>query len=265
MAITSWDHAVAAVAGSQKFALSKASVANTTAGGITSLLRASGVPVVAAIPGVWANPTKSDAAYPSFADASGAASPYLVGVDVQMATAGTVIWFDRLGHMGGLNGTLNTAQTVNGAIPANRGAAVDGSDVEWWLEWYTDTGSTGVNATVTYTNQADASGRTCVVALAATMRAGRMLPIIPTTAGDLIKSVQSVTLSATTGTAGSFGVTLTRRLAASSVAITNQISMQDAVQMKFPALTNSSAVFPAVLCSTTSTGLIQGTISIGSA
>lgn len=265
MTITSWDLAIAAMAGSRKFSYLKASVANAAAGQVMSLLRATGTPAAPAIPGAWANPTNADAGYLPFTDAVGPAEPYLIGLDMQLATAGTLLWFDRLGHMGGLNGTLTTAQTVNGVIPAGRGAAVDGSDVEWWLEWYTDTGATSVTATVTYTNQADVGSRTVAITLAATTRAARMMPIVPTTAGDVIKSIQSVTLSATTGAAGSFGVTLTRRLAATPVAVTSLITVQDPVQLKFPLLTNSSAIFAAVLCSTTSTGLVQGTVSIGAA
>ena len=184
---------------------------------------------------------------------------------MQMATAGSFLLFDRLGHNGGLSGTVTTAQTVNGTIPASRNAATDGSDVEWWLEWYTDTGSTAVTATVTYTNQSDVGSRTCTVSLAATMRAGRMLPIQPTTAGDMIKSIQSVTLSATTGTAGSFGVTLTKRYAHAPVAVTNLVNTQGPFQTRIPEVPNDAALFGAVLCSTTSTGLVQGLIVLGQA
>jgi len=105
---------------------------------------------------------------------------------------------DRLAHMGGLNGTLTTAQTVGvdvsvSALDSRRGDS-SYSDVQWWLEWYTATGSTAVTATVSYTNAAGVSGKTTTVYIAASLAASRMLPIIGS-GGEFIKSIQSVTLS----------------------------------------------------------------------
>jgi hypothetical protein len=77
-----------------------------------------------------------------------------------------------------------------------------------WLEWYTATGSTGVTATISYTNQAGTAGQTTTVSVGASQPANSCL-FAPLAAGDTgVQSVQSVLLSATTGTAGNFGVTL---------------------------------------------------------
>jgi hypothetical protein len=263
MAITSLSDLSAAVAAQVQYSISKASISNALAGGMTSLFRATGQPTQPSIPGAWATPVDSDTGYFTFTNPTNPVETYLTGIGLQMANAGSFMLFDRCGHMGGLSGTNTGAQTVSGSIPASRGLLSDGSDAQWWLEWYTDTGATGVNATITYTNQSDVGSRTCVVALAATMRAGRMLPILPTTAGDVIKSIQSVTLSATTGTAGSFGVTLTRQIANVPTAVTNQISRLGPLDLGFPRIYNDAALFGAVLCSTTSTGLVQGFLRLG--
>jgi hypothetical protein len=128
-------------------------------------------------------------------------------------------------HMGGLSGTVTTAQTVNLDLNANlatdnldeRKGDANFSDVQWWLEWYTDTGSTAVTATVGVTYNDGTSGNLSAISLAATRRASLMVPLNPLVhpcgggRQDSFKATWTgVTLSATTGTAGSFGVTATR-------------------------------------------------------
>ncbi len=263
MSISNSSDVAAALEGATRYSFVKASLANAVAGQQFSLFRATGIPIQPSIPGTsWATPVDSDTGFLTFTNPTAPAEEYLLAVDLTFATVGTIVLFDRLGHMGGLSGTVTTAQTVSGSIPASRGANADGSNVDWWLEWYSDTGGTGVNATVTYTNQNDVGSRTVVIALAATTRAGRMMQIIPTTAGDIIKSIQSVTLSATTGAAGNFGVTLTRRLGSVGTALAHINATKGPYDLPFVVIPNDAAIFGAVICSTTSTGLIQGTISL---
>lgn len=262
MAITTRDGLVAAMAAAERDVLFKASLANAAAGQLFSLWRATGLPDLGAIPTTAANPINTTTGALPFTN-PGSGNCYLGKFDLQMANVGTVILYDRLGHMGGLSGTVvtPTAQTVNLSIPASREAAVDGSDVEWFLEWYTDTGGTGVNAVVTYTDQTDTGGRTVTVALAATSRAGRLYPI-PPNAGQNIKSIQSVTLSATTGAAGNFGVTVAKRVCQSAVAVTNLSVEKDAFQLGIPRIPNNACLWMAMLCSTTTTGVVNGRVDV---
>jgi hypothetical protein len=129
---------------------------------------------------------------------------YLLGSNVANYTLHVV---DRVIHSGGLNGTVITAQAVNTpALPARAPAA----SVEWFLEFYTSTGATGTTATmaVTYT---DATTANLTAAVAANQAARTQVAIMPTV-GKIIASVQSVTLTATTGTTGNFGITAQRRV-----------------------------------------------------
>ena len=143
----------------------------------------------------------------------------MAGINTTVASA-TYQIHDRLAHMGGLSGTVftPTSQTVNVTVDvgtsnmiARRGAA-DFSDVMWWAEWYQDTGAVIVdfNFAVTYD---DNSTDTIVVNVLNSTRTGRLIPILSNVAGRYIKSVQSVTLSASTTVTGNFGVTATRQLA----------------------------------------------------
>jgi len=85
-------------------------------------------------------------------------------------------------HMGGLSGTLTTPQTVGIDLSANLAAsnlaarlgAANYSNVIWWLEWFTDTGATGVNCTVNVTYNDAVSANLTVLALPATTRAKRL-------------------------------------------------------------------------------------------
>jgi hypothetical protein len=264
MAITTRDGLVAALASAEREVLYKASIANAVANTWHSLWRATGQPAQGGTPAAAATCTNATTGAVPFTT-PGSGNSYVLGWDLQLANVGSCVLYDRLAHMGGLSGTVftPTAQTVNVTIPASRDAAVDGSDVEWFLEWYSDTGGTGVNATVTYTDQLDATGNTVVVALVATTRAGRLYPI-PPPAGKFIKSIQSVTLSATTGTAGNFGVTVAKRVASVPVAVTNQIATRDAFQIGIPKVPTNACLWIAMFCSTTSTGVVNGQVVVGS-
>lgn len=123
-----------------------------------------------------------------------------------IASGGVVALVDRLSHMGGLSGTGAGAQTVNTAALTRSTAGADFAAVEI----YTDIGATGSTYTCSYTSDVGA-GKTSPVATiggAGFLTAKTML-IMPLAAGDtLVKSVESLTLSGTTGTVGNFGVTL---------------------------------------------------------
>ena len=127
---------------------------------------------------------------------------------------GGYIFVDRLSHQGGLNATGTGAQTTNlptAALPRY----TDGRDVMLGLEIYTQIGSTATTITVSYTNELGTSGKTTpaiVFGGTGAREVGRFF-VFPLQNGDSgIKSVQSVTVSATTGTAGNFGIVLFKPL-----------------------------------------------------
>jgi hypothetical protein len=166
--------------------------------------------------------------------------------------------------MGGLNGTLTTAQTVNvdaSVATSNlvaRIGATDYSNVEWWLEWYTATGATAVNATIAVTFN-DNTTTNIVVALAATVAASRRLPILSNTAGKWIKSIQSVTLSASTLTAGNFGVTATRKHAQpKSCDVANKLIKDNWYELGSPIVPDSACISLSMLNISNASGLLIG-------
>ncbi len=119
---------------------------------------------------------------------------------------------DRLVHMGSLSGIVTTPQDVlvdasQTVLDGRRGSA-DYSDLEWWVEWYVATGATTTTATLAVT-YADGSTGNVLITVPATAAIARLIQIIPDP-GKYIKSIQTLTLTATTGTAGNFGVTVSR-------------------------------------------------------
>ena len=256
---------------SSRIVLDKASIASQTANSYCSLWRATGQPGQGAIPTVVATCNNTTVGTIGFNQQISPSTSY--GAYLEIATgnaAMTMELHDRLANMGGLNGTLTTAQSVN--LDLNTLLATDNigtrkgdanySDVQWWLEWYTATGVTAVTATIAVTYNDGTTGNLSVLSLAATRPASHMIPLnslIPSAqSGKFIRGIVSVTLSATTGTAGNFGVTVTRPRMTLSSPFANFKFIADWAQLGLPEIYNSSAIFPIVLTSTTSTGTVRG-------
>ena len=259
MALTTEAGLVTAKANATVSRLLKASLGNMAAGIQASLWRATGIPTQPAIPGAAAVVDRTTAGCILHPALTTGDTRYIDGFLLNGTTANTIHIVDRLIHMGGLNGTLATLQSVNTpALPSGR-ADENGADVEWWLEWYTDTGSTAVTATVTPVYDDNLSTPTIAISLAATRRAGMLIPIIPPQ-GRTIKSITSVQLSATTGTAGNFGVTATKHLGV--VGVSPAANIADRAESLIRKIHASACLMAMVDCTTTSTGQINGFLSL---
>lgn len=272
MTITTRDKLIDALGNnSSRFIIDKASLSNAAAGQYHSLWRATGQPGQGAIPGAAAACTNALTGCMGFTQQTNPATSYGGWANATCSNAAvTIEVHDRLAHMGGLLGTSIAAQPVgidlNTLSGSNNIAARMGdanySDVQWWLEWYTDTGSTAVTATVNVTYSDGSTGNLTGVALAATRRASFMQPLnsyIPAAQSGLyIRGVNTVTLSATTGTAGSFGVTATRPRMTMPLNIANKTEYFTWADLGFPEIFNTSCLFPIELASTTSTGTVRG-------
>ena len=269
--ITNRDQLIDALANnSSRIVIDKASIANAAAGQYHSLWRATGQPGQGAIPTAAANCNQSTTGGMTFSQQTAPAKSYLAYLEaVSSYSATTMEVHDRLMHMGGLNGTLTTAQTVgldfNGVTANNMAERIGDenySDIQWWLEWYTDTGATVVTATVAVTYSDGTTGNLTGVSLAATRRASFMQSLnglIPAAvAGKFIRAVNTVTLSASTGTAGNFGVTATRLRGTLFMPIANAKFGADWASLPINTIPNSACPFIAMLSSTTTTGTLRG-------
>jgi len=271
MAITTRDQLINSLGNkSSRFVIDKAPLSNAAAGQYFSLWRATGQPGQGAIPTAAETCNNALTGGMNFTQQVAPATSYGGWANAVCSnSAVTIDVHDRLMHMGGLNATLLTAQTVslnlNGVTADNMVARIGDanfSDVQWWAEWYTDTGATASNATIAVTYNDGSSGNLTVVAVGGTVRAGRMIPLnnlIPAAAaGKFIRSIDTVTLSASTATAGNFGFTASRPRMTMPLLLANKMEIFDWAQLGFPEIFNSSCLWPIELCSTTTTGTVRG-------
>jgi hypothetical protein len=258
---------------SSRMIIDKASIANAAAAQFHSLWRATGQPGQGAIPTTPATCDNTLLGCLQFNQQTPPATSYMAILQGLCTNAGTTLEIhDRLMHRGGLNGTLLTAQTVDLDLHANiandnlaaRIGDANYSDVQWWLEWYTDTGGTNTSITVNVTYNDGTDGNlTATGNIGTTRRASQMIPLntqIPAAAaGKFIRDVNTLTLSASTGTAGNFGVTATRFRSSLYKPLANARWTADWAQLGFPEISNESCLFMIQLASTTSTGIVRAT------
>jgi hypothetical protein len=274
MTISTRDQLIDALANnSSRLVLDKASISNATAGGYHSMFRATGQPGQGAIPGAAAVCANGLLGTFGFANQTPPATSYLGWMNGLATNSAVVIEIhDRLMHMGGLSGIVFTPTVQNVLLDVHANIATSNlaarigdanySDIQWWMEWYTDTGATASNATINVTYNDGTSGNLTLVAVGGTVRASRMIPLnglIPAAdSGKFIRDINTVTLSASTGTAGSFGFTATRPRGISPQPLANFQTISDWAQLGLPEIFNDSALFPIVISSTTTTGIIRG-------
>jgi hypothetical protein len=260
MAITGSNSLDAAIAAAQQFPIIKANLTTKGAGLPQSLWKATGFPAAGANPPVGAGgiPDRTTLGALPFAS-FGALLGYLSKFSLVSATAGTILLADRLWACSGLNGTLTTAQPINGATITRNTSGIGN---QLWIECYTATGATASNLTVTYTNQSGVSGRTATIAMQATPVAGQMV-WVPLQAGDTgIQSVQSAILSASTATAGDFGLTIINPIDLISCSTANIAPPRGVYDTGNPIIDPNACLELYVLPSSNNTGLILGNISI---
>jgi hypothetical protein len=250
--------------------IDKASLANQVAGRAASLWRATGQPAQGAIPTTAAIPTSATLGAMSFVNQTAPALSYvgMLGLTSSNATQGFEI-HDRIAHMGGLVLNVTTPQAIAGMDLATLGVVSDRlgesnySDVQWWLEVYTDGGATASNATITATFNDATSATLAVQAVGGTIRAGNLFPLTPliqaAQQGKFIKGITNVTLSASTTVAGNFGFTATRlRTTLGKNYVANKPEAYSWVEMGMPAVPNDSCLMLIAVSPNTTTGLLRG-------
>ncbi len=273
MAITTRDGLVNAMGNaSQIMLVNKATIANQAAAGWSSLWRATGTPGQGAIPSTAAICDRSLLGTLVYNNAGGGSSSYLSRLALAAGNANTLVQIhDRLAHMGGLSGVTTGAQTVGVDVSSLRGTrcASDCSDVQWWAEIYTDIGVTGQTCTVTYTHDDGTgpglTGQTFTFTLGGASpanRASRLFPLVPSTAGHKIRSIQSVNIGTSTGTAGSWGITATKVLTDCQLQTANATQVMDWSQLGLPKVPTDACLMLVMLAGTTSTGTLIGNVQM---
>ena len=178
-----------------------------------------------AAPGAVAVPTRTTAGALGQTNAAGGREKFLLGGSAVLnsSCSGSLVIYDRLLHISGFDGTLNTAQNVGGSLTRYT-SATESKGNQIWVEVYTQIGASGTTITASYTNENGTAGRTTkAAAIGATglREAQRIIPLALQDGDYGVSGVTSVTLAATTGTAGNFGVTIARPLLTIPIGLAN--------------------------------------------
>ncbi len=262
MAITTLDGALAGMKPPEYY--SKAATGTLVAGRPFSPLYLAGVPGAAVAP----TPGLSGAALTSYAGqipipaASG--NTYLSRFSgISSAQGGILLLCDRLWHNSGFTITATTAQTVNSVgFPArDKNGTTGGDGVILGVEVSAVTGAGTPTITVSYTNQAGTAGRTGKnsVATNASSTAGTFYPI-GLDAGDTgVRSVQTLTLSAT-WTSGTIHLVAYRVLATLELSAAGLPNAVDALTSGLPRLYDTSVPFLLYIPPATSSTQLSGSV-----
>lgn len=265
MTIDTLDKVVAALSvGNMKKDVFKPSMTSKGAGLWQSLWMDAGFPIAAATPpaynaGSGYIPTNATDGALKFTNSL---ITYLLQASLSNTVVGKLILYDRLWHCSGM--VTNVIQTLSITTPGNvnRGD-VNGVGVEAWCEIYGAPGATGANWTLTYTNTASQSHTSVYAHPASAEAVGQMMPFT-LQAGDLgVISPTSVAFSASSGTAGSIGITLLRRLAEIPFPIVNTGTFMDFAALGMPKIEDNACLAMMLLCSAATSGIVQGSFVLG--
>ena len=268
MAIETVDAIVQALSSNfTRFVIDKGSLSNQVAGRMCSLWRTTNIPAQGAVPTTAVITTSATLGGIPFTNQTAPSKAYLGFSDyANNVNSNAMVFCDRLAHQGGLVLNVTTSQTTN--LPINLGTlgvvadrigAANYSEIQWLLEVYTDGGATASNATINVTYDDDTTGNLNVQAVGGTIRAGMGIalnPLVPTN-NRFIKGINSVILSASTGTAGSFGFTAMRELANCSCDVANKRENFDWARLGFPVIPNDACLVPMIFSSTTASGTVR--------
>ncbi len=173
-----------------------------------------GSPGPGATPGAVAAPTRATAGAFRMLNPTGGRQRWLRALYAASWATCRILIYDRLLHCSGMSGTITTAQSCGGALTRYTDASATGNFA--MAEVYTDIGVTSTTITSNYVDGSGASRVSPATSIGGTT--GRasgtaiVLPYDATAGANGVKSVTDVTLAATTGTAGDFGITICRPL-----------------------------------------------------
>ena len=227
-----------------------------------------GIPsaAVAPTPGISGAALTSYSGQIPFTNPSSGQNTYLARFSAfPTAQGGTIMLADRLWHNSGITITSTTAQTVNSVtFPArDNNGSTNGEGVFLGVEVSTATGAGTPSITIGYTNSDNTSGRTAtnIYVTSATSAIGTFYPIGLESGDKGVRSIQSITLSAT-WTSGTIHLVAYRPLVSITSIGAGTSNTVDSLTGGLPRMYDNTVPFLIYTPNTTtSTGLI-GTMTV---
>lgn len=195
----------------------------------------------------------------------GSGNSYLARFIASAGTAGVLLLCDRLWHNGGYTGSSTSAQnSTSPTWPArDNNGATSGEGVLLGLELGVAGSTNAPTCTFTYTNSAGTGSRTGAFGFATTATAaiGSFFPVT-LQAGDVgVKSLETIQLSASWGTADIHMVAY-RVLAALEMPFAGLPNSIDALTSGMPRLYNGTVPFLAIIPTNTTASNVSGALTV---
>lgn len=203
------------------------------------------------------------AGYPQINAFAGGAVGYLTRIAGQSTVAGKIALYDRLFVCGAYPGIQS--RLVLASPPTGWQARVPGADykgLEIWIECVTALAATAT-ITVEYLDQDGNAGTTGAISVGGALTLGRMIQL-PLAAGD--SGVSGLTAITSSGAAsGTFNVMIMRPLVpVFRVEVANGGTTWDYLRTGLPILYATCALYPIIAPDSTSSGIPELSIEIGS-
>jgi len=270
MAISSMDQLVAAMtaATAQNLTWNKTSTTSEGAGTFFDLSQTPGVPGAMLTPDAASSGgtsyTGSAAGGLPFTAPSVGESTYLLTFSATSNFPGTIYLTDRLWACRGLSTTAGATTTVTGMSNITRYSSGVGAEIWYWCITAPSSGGSGT-MTVSYTNSAGVSGRTCTITLGAGTpppTAGQCYPG-SLQAGDTgVQSIQSVTNTSTSFVGGSHGLFVAKRLLTAPTVTGLPGVALDGLRTGLQQVDTNACLNMLLLCSSTNSGYWAGNLTL---
>lgn len=269
MTIDTMDKVVAALAAAQTLQFYKTSVALEAVGVLSSLWTAAGMPAAGAAQGSLNGANCDDSttgAFPLTNAGSGNSLYLLRALASGLVVPGTLLLFDRIWHNSTMSGTATGANAITQpSLPAR--VVDNGLGCRLGVEVFSSWGTTAVTLTITYRDSADDVDRTMTLTTvvpggSGAPAAGTFVELPPATALG-VKRVVSYGWSATTGTAGNFGLVVYRPIARIPIPFVGGSLPLDFAALGMPQILNDACLALAWTGNATTAQGIYGEFCIG--
>lgn len=267
MAITTMDGLVAALATAHDQRLFFPAATNVSAGWINLNQAVVGgfgqmaVPTARTSGGQAFSQSNFSTGFPIW-PADGTKTCYVGRYGLTAAAAGTFHVYDLLFAASGFVGNSATAQTITSpvSLPSRN---TNGVGAEIWIGCSSAIGATAHNVTVQYTNSAGTSGRNTVSTAGITSMPANRMYQVPLQDGDTgVQTVQGITLSASSGTAGNLWVLVLERICSIGLPVINVGSSLDFAALGLPVINDESCLMFVNQGTGTSSGIALGQLDI---
>ncbi|ALG67875.1 hypothetical protein [Beggiatoa leptomitoformis] len=177
------------------------------------------------------------------------------------SVASSFFLYDFLWGNSGLVGNSLTLQAINSVALPTR--ASNGEGVQLWVNFYQGTDNAAPSITIKYTNSEGVANRTATATIPATNPVvGQAFPVLLQAGDKGVQSIQSFQMATVTPSAGDIGLMLVKQVSEMSLQQANVAESRDPIALLLPQIDENAAISIMQMCTTTVSGIQQGTFRL---